>query len=83
MTHPMGIPLPSVSRLRFTPCFARSVGFGPLFFPCQRRFRHRSIYGTEPPVDAFQFIVSLEALLPELSEYSRLVPFLESTMGGA
>src|SRR5919199_4876846 len=30
---PIGTPCPSVSRLRFAPCFARSVGFGPLFSP--------------------------------------------------
>jgi hypothetical protein len=28
-----GMPLPSVSRWRFTPRFARSVGFGPVRSP--------------------------------------------------
>jgi hypothetical protein len=44
---PIGTPCPSVSRLRFAPCFARSVGFGPLFFPSKRRFCHRSIHRTK------------------------------------
>ena len=74
---PIGIPFPSVSKLRFAPCFARSVGFGPLFFPAKGRFRHRSVHRAETPVDAFQFVVSFEAFLPELFEYSRFIPLLE------
>ena len=36
MASPTGIPEPSVSRLRFAPCFPRSVGFGPVFgFPAR------------------------------------------------
>ena len=80
MARPIGMPCPSVSKLRFTPCFARSVGFGPLFFPRKRCFPHRSIHGTEAPVNALQFVVFPKALLPELFEYSCLVPFLESAV---
>ena len=80
---PIGTPCPSVSRLRFAPCFARSVGFGPLFFPSKGRFCHRSIHRTEAPVDALQFVVSLQASLPEFSEYPRFIPFLEPAVGRA
>src|ERR687888_422444 len=69
--------------IRFAPCFARSVGLGPLFFPSKGRFCHRSIHRTEAPVDALQFVVSLKASLPEFSEYPRFIPFLEPAVGGA
>jgi hypothetical protein len=83
ITHPMGMPLPSVKRLRFMPCLARSVGLGPLFFPRQGRFAPRPIHRTEAPINAFQFVVALETLLPERPEYARLAPLLEPAVGGA
>ena len=76
----MGTPPPSVSTRRFVPGFARSVGIGPLFFPSKRRLRHHSIPGTETPVNAFEFVVPFQALLPELFEYSSAIPFLRPTV---
>ena len=77
---PIGTPPPSVSTRRFVPCFARSVGFDPLFFPSKRRSRHGSIHRTEAPVNAFEFVVPFQALLPELFEYSSAIPFLKPTV---
>src|SRR3982751_7124505 len=62
---PIGPPCPSVSRLRFAPCFARSVGFGPLFFPSKRRFCHRPIHRTESQVYALPLVVSLKGFFPK------------------
>lgn len=83
ITHPRGSPLPSVKRLRFMPCLARSVGLGPLFFPPKRRFTHRSIHRTEAPINASQLVVAFETLLPELPEYSCFPPFLKPAVGRA
>src|SRR5439155_19045974 len=38
IVSPTGTPAPSVRRLRLVPSLARSVGFGPVFFPAQRGF---------------------------------------------
>jgi hypothetical protein len=51
------MPLPSVNKLRLVPPLARSVGFGPVFFPPERGFGHRSVHALPTPVDAFQVIV--------------------------
>src|SRR5436305_15114532 len=54
MATPSGTPAPSVSTERLTPDFARSVGFGPVFFPAQWRFGHRPVDALELPLNAFQ-----------------------------
>src|SRR5688572_1332182 len=72
---PRGIPADSVSRLRFVPDLARSVGLGPLFFPSQRRLRHRAIHGQPVPVDADEFVVSFQRSHPGLLENTRFGPF--------
>jgi hypothetical protein len=38
ITTASGTPPPSVRTWRLVPDFARSVGFGPVFFPTQWRF---------------------------------------------
>src|SRR5207247_1247768 len=75
-----GTPSPSVRRERLVPDLARSVGFGPVFFPTQRRLRHRSIEALPTPVDPFQFVVLPERLLPEPEEHPLLRQFLEVVM---
>src|ERR687887_105271 len=50
------------------------------FCPSKRRLRHHSIPGTETPVNAFEFVVPFQALLPELFEYSSAIPFLRPTV---
>src|SRR5438105_5808401 len=78
---PTGTPAPSVSRLRLTPSLARSVGFGPVFFPAERCLAHRAIHRQPSPVDAFEFVVVQQALLPEVQEDSRCAPRLKPAVG--
>src|SRR6266545_277685 len=80
---PRGTPAPSVSRLRFVPRLARSVGLGPVFSPTQRRFRQRAVEGLPLPLDPREFVVSKQAAVPEFPEHSRLGPFLEAAVGTA
>src|SRR5262245_63973808 len=67
-TSPIGTPCPSVSRLRLTPDWPRSVGLGPVFSPAQRRLGHRPIHRQPVPVDPPHFIKSRDSRLPELEE---------------
>src|SRR5579859_2297055 len=78
--RPIGTPLASVSKLRFVPSFARSVGFGPVFFPTERRLRHRAVHRHPFPINPFQFVVFPKSLSPELEKYARFGPFNESPM---
>ncbi len=77
---PMGIPCPLVSRLRFAPCLARSVGLGPHFFPRKRRFRHRPVQGLPFPVDPFKFVIAGKPFSPYCEKHSRLNPFLKTAV---
>ena len=54
---PKGMPLPSVNRLRLVPPLARSVGFGPVFFPPERGFGHGPVHALPTPIDALQIVV--------------------------
>ena len=58
-------------------------GIGASFFPRERRLAHRPIHRTEAPINAFQLVISFQALLPELPEHSCLAPLLESAVGRA
>ena len=78
---PTGIPLVSVSKLLLTPFLPRSVGLGPLFFPTERRFGHRSIHGQPRPINPFGLVVLKKAFLPKTVEQSLLRPPLEPSMG--
>src|SRR5215210_1241589 len=73
-----GTPLASVSRLRFAPFLALSVGFGPVFFPSQRSLGHRAIHGEPAPVDALEFIIGEQPVDPELLKNSCLHPLLKA-----
>lgn len=83
MTHERGTPRASVSRLLFTPCFARSVGLGPLFFPRKRCFRHCSVHREKTPIDPFHLVISHEASSPEFPEHPGFDPLLKSPVGSA
>src|SRR6476659_8920001 len=65
---PRGMPLPSVNRLRLVPSLARSVGFGPVFFPPERRFGHRAVHALPVPVDSFQVVVLQQRHGPQIFE---------------
>jgi len=64
-----GMPFRSVTRLRFVPIFLLLVGFFPIFFPTERRFRHRSVGTAETPVDTLHLVVLFERVLPYLLEH--------------
>src|SRR5882724_111894 len=77
---PTGIPSPSTSRLRLTPCLARSVGLFPVFFPPEGSFGHAAIHAQPRPVEALEFIVGLQAGLPHRQKDAGLEPFLEAVV---
>ena len=79
---PMGTPWPSVNRLRLTPLLARSVGFGPVFFPPERRLGHRAVHAQPVPVDALQLIKLSHPRLPEFQEDVCCNPLLKAVVGG-
>src|SRR5215469_942513 len=78
---PTGMPSASTSRLRLTPCLARSVGFWPVFFPPEGRLGHAPVHRQPRPVDAFAVVVGHQADLPHLLEDAGLHPFLEAVVG--
>lgn len=80
--RPTGIPLVSVSKLLLTPFLPRSVGFGPLFFPTQRRFRHCSVHRQPRPVNALSLVILEKPLFPKTMEKPLFRPILKSSMGG-
>ena len=65
-----------------TPFLARSVGFGPVFFPPEGRLRLASVHAEPRPVDPVEVIVLQQAGLPKLEEHPRFHPFLEAIVGG-
>ncbi len=85
IAKPIGTPWASVSRLRFTPCLARSVGLGPVFFPSQRRFGHRSIHSQPVPIDPLQIIELFHPGFPQLQKnpggYPGLKPIMRRGIG--
>lgn len=77
----MGTPCPSVRRLRLTPRLPRSVGLGPLFFPCQRGFGHRTVHTQPLPIDPVQFVKAFQTALPEFHKDAFRFPFLKTGVG--
>lgn len=77
---PRGMPRASVRRLRLVPRLARSVGFGPVFFPSERCFRHRAVHRQPVPVDPDDLVVPPKCANPRLLEHARLGPFHETPM---
>src|SRR5437868_14630623 len=82
-TPPIGMPWPSVSRLRLVPALARSVGLGPVFFPAQGRFGHHAVQGLPLPFNADPLVKFQQPSPPEILEEARGAPFLEAVMDGA
>src|ERR1700712_539287 len=81
-THsPIGTPDPLVNKLRLVPLLARSVGFGPVFFPTERRFGHCAIERLPVPFDAFKFVIFFQTQFPQPTEYPGFRPFLKSSVG--
>src|SRR5687767_4379570 len=76
-TRPMGMPWPSVNRLRLTPPLARSVGLGPVFFPPEGRLGHRAVHAQPVPVNALQLVKPCHSRLPEVQEDVRCYPLLK------
>ena len=77
---PTGIPSASTSRLRLTPCLARSVGFFPVFFPPEGSFGHAAVHAQPRPVDALEFIVGLQTGLPHGQKDAGVEPLLETVV---
>lgn len=77
---PIGAPAPSARTERLLPDLARSVGFGPVFFPTQRRLRHGAIETLPRPLDPFEVVVLFESDRPQLLEDPRSGPLLEVTV---
>src|SRR6476661_6944753 len=67
-TTPIGTPWPSVSRLRLTPLFPRSVGLGPVFFPRQGRLGQRPVHTQPRPIDPLEFLELRDPRLPQVQE---------------
>src|SRR5438093_13116677 len=59
IANPIGTPPPSVRTWRLVPDFARSVGFGPVFFPAQWGFVQRGIGRLPGPLQALCGIIVL------------------------
>src|SRR3982074_3355014 len=78
----MGTPAASVSKLRFVPSFALSVGLGPVFFPAQWRFAHGSIHRQPGPIQALQTIVIQQPLHPEFLKDPGIQPLSKAPVGG-
>jgi hypothetical protein len=57
------------------------VGLGPVFFPAQWSFGHRSVQTHPLPVNTREFLKLLESGLPEFEEDSRSYPLLKAIMG--
>ena len=81
MASPIGTPAPSHNKLRLTPSLARSVGLGPVFFPAQRRLRHRAIHRLPGPVNALHLVILVQPVRPELLKDPGLAPLLKPQMG--
>jgi hypothetical protein len=73
--------LASTSTLRLVPDWARSVGWGPVFFPTQRRLGHRPVPTLPGPVQPLQFVIHFQSALPPFQEHPRLRPFLKPPVG--
>jgi hypothetical protein len=78
--NPTGTPGPSTRWLRWTPFWARSLGFGPVFCPPAGRLGHAPVQRQPLPVDALQAVGGEQARLPHLPEDAVLHPALEAVL---
>src|SRR5437763_16561306 len=80
MTSAMGAPPPSVRTWRLVPDLARSVGFGPVFFPTQRRFVQGRVGGLPGPFQALRGVIVLEEQPPHRRPHAVVDQALEPSM---
>src|SRR5436309_966943 len=80
ITKAIGTPPPSVRTWRLVPALARSVGFGPVFFPTQRGFVQGRIRRLPRPLQALGRIIVLEEQPPHRLPHAVVDPALESPM---
>src|SRR5439155_18486373 len=80
ITSAIGTPPPSVRTWRLVPALARSVGFGPVFFPTQRGFVQGRIGGLPGPLQALGGVIVLEEQPPHRLPDAVVDPALESPM---
>src|SRR6266852_781752 len=80
ITKAIGTPPPSVRTWRLVPPLARSVGFGPVFFPTQRGFVQGRIRGLPRPLQALGRVIVLEQQPPHRLPHAVFDPALESPM---
>ena len=57
------------------------MGFGPVFFPAQRRLGHGPIPAQPVPVDAFPFVAAFPPDWPPLQQDARLGPQWKAVVG--
>src|SRR5438093_4653164 len=77
ITSAIGAPPPSVRTWRLVPDLARSVGFGPVFFPAQRSFVQGRVGGLPGPLQALRGVIVLEEQPPHRRPHAVVDPALE------
>ena len=65
-----------------TPCFARSVGFLPVFFPPEGCFGHAPVHAHPRPVESLPVVVGEQTAFPHFQKDAGLYPLLETVVGG-
>src|SRR3954447_14785947 len=83
ITKPRGPPSPSVSRLFLVPCFPRSVGFLPVFFPPEPGLAQHRVGRLPRPLHPAEFITLGDQDRPDLLEDAAFDPPLEPVVDGA
>lgn len=80
---PKTTPRASLRIDLLAPSLPRSVGFGPVFFPSERRLVHGGVERLPAPSDSATLVVLDQALLPEPPKDASPAPFLEVPMKAA
>src|SRR5207245_10219101 len=78
--NPIGTPPPLVRTWRLVPDFARSVGFGPVFFPALWGFVQGGIGRLPGPLQALGGIIVLHDEVPHRRPHAAFDPGLEAPM---
>src|SRR5437879_12040201 len=80
IANPIGTPPPSVRTWRLVPDFARSVGFGPVFFPAQWGFVQGGIGRFPGPLQALGGIIVLNDEVPLRRPHAAFAQGLEAPL---
>ncbi len=75
-------PMPLSQHAAFDSPLPRSVGLGPVFFPAQRSFRHRSIHTQPIPIHPAHLIELLDSSEPSLEKDACFHPLLKAIVRG-